>query len=126
MLKIIGLQMLMTGLVMLASGLWAGPDAALSALWGGAVCLIPNALLAVRLFYLQARGKPGLGVHAFFVGEAIKLGLTLALLGLVVRHYDALVWPAMIVAIIASLKSYLLLFLFDRNRLPSQCHPLQN
>ncbi|HRK56811.1 MAG TPA: ATP synthase subunit I, partial [Burkholderiaceae bacterium] len=71
MLKIIGLQMLMTGLVMLVSGLWAGPNAALSALLGGAVCFIPNALLAVRLLYLQARGKPSLGVHTFFLGEAV-------------------------------------------------------
>lgn len=126
MFKIVGLQILMTAVVALVSGLWAGLDAALSAVWGGAVCFIPNALLALRLCYLRTGGRPGLGVHIFFLGEAAKLVLTLALLGLVVRHHDSLVWPALIVSIVASLKSYLLVFLFDRNRFSSQCPPLQN
>ena len=126
MRKIVGLQIVMTVVLALISGLWAGLDAALSAMWGGVVCFVPNALLALRLYVLQVRGKSGLGVHTFFLGEAVKLVLTLALLGLVVRHYDALVWPALIVSIVASLKSYLLVFLFDRNRFSSSWPPLQN
>jgi ATP synthase protein I len=40
------------------------------------------------------------------VGEALKLASTVALLALVVWAYRDLVWLAMIVAIIVTLKSY--------------------
>lgn len=114
MFKIVGLQILMTSVVALCSGFIAGPAAAVSALLGGAACFVPNALLAARLAFLVRRKPQGVGVQTFFVGEFIKLGLTLALLVAFSRSYSDLVWLAMIIAIAACLKSYLLVFWLDR------------
>lgn len=114
MFKIVGLQVLMTSVVALCSGLISGQAAAVSALLGGAACFVPNALLAARLAFLVRRKPQGVGVQAFFVGEFIKLGLTLALLVVFARAYSDLVWLAMIIAIIVCLKSYLLVFWLDR------------
>jgi F0F1-type ATP synthase assembly protein I len=51
---------------------------------------------------------------AFFVGEFVKLALTFALLGAIATGYKDLVWVAMIIAVIATLKSYMLAPLLPR------------
>ncbi|MBI1835392.1 MAG: ATP synthase subunit I, partial [Burkholderiales bacterium] len=45
----------------------------------------------------------------FFIGEFIKIALTLALFGAVVMFYPGLNWLAFIAAFIVVLKSYLIL-----------------
>ena len=97
----------------LLAGAMGGQAAAVSALLGGAACFVPNALFAARLWWASRKPR-GVGALTFFVGEFVKLGLTLALLVAVVQGYDKLVWLAMIIAIIACLKSYLLMFWLDR------------
>ncbi len=113
MFKVVGLQVFVAGVVVVLAGVIGGQSAAVSALLGGGVCLIPNALFAARLRWVS-RKPQGAGVLTFLVGEFVKLGLTLALLVAVVQGYDKLVWLAMIIAIIACLKSYLLVFWLDR------------
>jgi ATP synthase protein I len=45
----------------------------------------------------------------FFIGELIKIALTIALLGAVVWLYRDLNWLALIAAFIVTLKSYIIL-----------------
>jgi ATP synthase protein I len=86
---------------------WAvgGAAAGWSALAGGAACVVPNGLFALRLA-AAARRPQGASVATFFVGEFVKVASTVALLALLVWAYRDLVWLAMIVAVIVTLKSY--------------------
>jgi ATP synthase protein I len=47
-------------------------------------------------------------VGEFFVGEFIKIGSTIALLALIAWLWKDVVWLALIVSVIAALKSYLI------------------
>lgn len=115
MFRIVALQVLTTAVVSLASGLIGGPHAAISALLGGAACFIPNGLFALKLAAAarrpqgsdQAMSQAGV----FLVGEFVKVVATIALLALIVASYRNLVWLALIVSIIAVLKSYVLALL---------------
>lgn len=92
-----------------------GMHAAFSALLGGLACLVPNAWFAWRLS-IESRRPGGATMQGFFVGEFTKLAITVALLLTVGKLVHDLNWLAFIVGFIASLKSYLLMFLFDRVR----------
>lgn len=94
-------------LVTLIAWVLGGAAAAWSALLGGAACMVPNGLFALRLA-AAARRPRGTSVATFFVGEFLKVASTVALLALIVWTYRDLVWLAMIAAVIATLKSYLI------------------
>jgi ATP synthase protein I len=106
MFRLVGLQVLTTVVVALLAWPIGGAAAAVSALLGGAACVIPNGLFAWRLA-LAGRRPQGAGAGTFFVGEFVKIGSTVALLALIAWAYRDVVWLALIVAIIAVLKSYL-------------------
>ncbi|HEU0204798.1 MAG TPA: ATP synthase subunit I [Burkholderiaceae bacterium] len=106
MFRIVGLQVLATLVVALIAWPVAGKAAAISALLGGAACFVPNGLFALRLA-LAARRPQGASIATFFVGEFVKLGTTIGALVLIVWAYPDLVWPALIIAVIVALKSYL-------------------
>lgn len=110
MFRIVLLQVLMTVIVSLASGLIGGAHAAVSALLGGAACFIPNGLFALKLA-AAARRPQGTDAAVFLVGEFVKVVATIALLALIVASYRDLVWLALLVSIIAVLKSYVLALL---------------
>jgi ATP synthase protein I len=105
MFRVVLLQGIAALLVVLVAGAVAGQAAALSALAGGLACVVPNGLFALRLA-AAARRPQGTSVATFFVGEVLKVASTVALLALVVWGYRDLVWLAMIVAVIVTLKSY--------------------
>ena len=110
MFRVVFLQSLATVVVSLVAGLLAGSHAAISALLGGAACVIPNGLFALKLT-AAARRPQGSSPAVFLAGEFVKIVATLGLLALVVAIYKDLVWPALIVSIIVVLKSYLLALL---------------
>jgi ATP synthase protein I len=116
MFRIVILQILATLVVAAAAWLLGGAmganasSAALSALLGGAACFVPNGLFALRLT-LAARRVQGADAGTFFVGEFVKLGSTIALLALIAWAYKDVVWLAVIIAIIAALKSYMVALL---------------
>ena len=111
MFRIVGLQILATLIVALVAWPLGGANAAVSALLGGAACVVPNALFALRLA-IAARRPQGTDMAVFFVGEFVKIGSTIALLALIAWAWKDVVWLAMIVAVIAALKSYLIALLF--------------
>lgn len=105
MFRVVLLQGIAALLVALVAGLAAGTAAAWSALLGGAACVLPNGLFALRLAAAATRPQ-GPSVATFFVGEFLKVSSTVALLALIVWAYRDLVWLALITAVIVTLKSY--------------------
>ena len=86
---------------------WAvfGPEAGpygWSALFGGAVCCVPSAFFAFRLWLARDRASIG----GLVVGEAIKVMATVALFVLVVVLYRDLRWVPMLVTFLLALKTY--------------------
>jgi len=110
MFRIVLLQILTTAVVSLLSALIGGAPAAISALLGGAACFIPNGLFALKLA-AAARRPRGTDAAVFLIGEFVKVVATVVLLALIVATYKNLVWLAMLVSIIAVLKSYVLALL---------------
>jgi ATP synthase protein I len=108
MLQIILLQFATTAMTGLIAGLLGGVPALLSALLGGLCCVVPNALFALRLF-ASAQKVGGANPMTFFIGEFIKIALTVALLGLTAWLYRDLNWLALIVGFVVALKSYIIL-----------------
>ncbi|WP_231934860.1 ATP synthase subunit I [Bordetella bronchialis] len=102
--------------VLATVGAWviAGTSAGLSALVGAGAYLVPNTLFALRL--LLDSNRPGrTNPFTFFLGEAFKLAATVLLLWLAVRlGGDAIVWPAMLIGLICTLKGYVLLLMFGK------------
>nr|WP_256988683.1 ATP synthase subunit I [Bordetella genomosp. 8] len=92
----------------------AGTAAGISALVGAGAYLVPNTLFALRL--LLDTHRPGqTNPFTFFLGEAFKLVATVLLLWLAVRlGGDRIVWPAMLVGLICTLKGYVLLLMFGK------------
>lgn len=108
MQQIILLQLAASVLAGLIAGLLGGVPAMISAALGGMCCVLPNTLFALRLF--AAANKPGGANPAtFFVGELIKITLTVALLGATAWLYPDLNWLALIAGFVVALKSYIIL-----------------
>ena len=108
MLRVVLLQLASTVIVSGIAGLLGGVHALLSALLGGLCCVVPNGLFALRLF--ATTRKPGAAnPMTFFIGEFVKIALTIALLGAVAWLYRDLNWLALIAAFIVALKSYIFL-----------------
>jgi len=108
MLRIVLLQFAAAVLVGIVAGLMAGKHALFSALLGGVCCVMPNALFALRLF-VNAQKPGGASPMTFFIGEFVKIALTIALLAAVALLYRDLNWLALIAAFIVALKSYLII-----------------
>jgi ATP synthase protein I len=108
MLRLVSLQLIATAVVGVLAALLGGWAAMFSAVLGGICCVVPNAIMAVRLF--AATQKPGGANPAtFFIWEFIKLALTVALLWLTVSLYHELNWLALLAGFIVALKSYIFL-----------------
>jgi len=92
----------------LIAGLIGGWAAMFSAVLGGLCCVVPNAVMAVRLV-AGARKPGGANPATFFIWEFVKIALTLALLVIITRVYHDLNWPALLGGFIVALKSYIIL-----------------
>jgi len=102
--RVVGWQVAVALLLALVWGALRGADAAVSALAGGAVCFVPAGLFAMRLARAQSR-QDGY-VFAFFVGEGIKVLLSIVLFGAVALWFNGADWLALIVSYIAVLQVY--------------------
>ena len=97
-----------------AAGIW-GWGAARSLLLGGAAVALPNAALALWLT-LRRMQAGTLGVVAVLLGELLKLGLTIALLVMLVAQWQSqIVWIALVTGVIVALKAQWLALWFTRN-----------
>jgi ATP synthase protein I len=108
MLRLVFLQLAVTIVASCVAGLIGGTPALVSALLGGMCCVVPNGLFAMRLI-ANAHSAGGSDPMSFFIGEFIKIALTVMLLGAVAWLYHDLNWLALIAAFIVALKSYIIL-----------------
>ncbi|KHK55401.1 ATP synthase [Ralstonia sp. A12] len=84
------------------TGAASAGQAALSALLGGGVCVVPSAWFAMRL----STAKGFESIARLVVGEAIKVLGTVALLVVVVVVFKGLHWPPLLITLILALKMY--------------------
>jgi ATP synthase protein I len=108
MLRIVSLQFMATVVAGVVAALLGGRAAMFSAVLGGLCCVVPNALFALRLF-ANAHRLGQANPMTFFIGEFIKIALTVALLGAIAWLYRDLNWLALIGGFIVALKSYIIL-----------------
>lgn len=106
-----GLALLIVSfLALVFAGLWAG----LSVFAGGMTYLIPTSMFVLHLV-LKLLSKRDATAVTFFVGEAIKIGVAMVLMYLVVKVFGSnLVWPAFFVGLLVVLKAYVLLLVFKK------------
>ena len=108
MLRLVSLQLMATVAAGVLAGLLGGWAAMLSAVLGGICCVVPNGIMAFRLF-ASSQKKGGANPATFFIWEFVKIALTLALLFITARLYHDLNWLALLGGFIVALKSYLIL-----------------
>ena len=112
--QIIMSQFAILVVVTLLAGLIGGFDSLWSAFAGGMVYLIPSALI-VMLMIMRLYAVDNASVASFFIGEAVKIGGSIVLMGLLVKFAgDAIVWPALLIGLVAVLKAYVLLIIFKK------------
>jgi ATP synthase protein I len=109
--RALGVQVAIAASAGVVFALFGGRNAALSALLGGAVCVIPSAIFAWRLHAASRRGVAAFGA-AFLVGELVKLALSVVLFAVVLGWYRDVHHAALVVGFIATLQGYLLALLF--------------
>jgi F0F1-type ATP synthase assembly protein I len=113
--KTIALQWVV--ILLLAGVAWAafGAGSAKSLLVGGGAVALPNALLAAWLTARLYRVGT-VGIVSMLAGELLKLGMTIALLVIVVVALKPqMAWLALIVGVVAALKAQWLAVWFTRN-----------
>jgi ATP synthase protein I len=76
--------------------------AALSAFLGGAVAWLPGALFAARMRYANGARS----ASAWVVGEAMKIGLTIAMFVAVALIFPKVDWVALLITYLIALKTY--------------------
>jgi ATP synthase protein I len=104
--RAVGLQVLIALAMAVVWGAFKNPNAGVSALLGGAVCFIPSALFAWRLKSSAKRGVAAFGA-TFFVGEIVKVGLSVLLFAVVLLGYREVDHAALVVSFIVTLQAYL-------------------
>lgn len=108
MARIVLLQLATAFIVALVALFLSGFSSAVSALFGGLCCALPNAVFALRL-NIDAKKAGGANPMTFFFGEFTKIALTIALIAAVGTLYHDVNWLAFLVAFIVVLKSYFIL-----------------
>lgn len=88
------------------------PIAAVSALYGGAVAVLPNALMARGVIGRRA----GRSVGGLLFWEILKMGLAGAMLVLAPVWIRPLNWPAMLVSLVLCMKVFGVVLLLQRHR----------
>lgn len=93
--RLVGLQALIV--VIMALG-WriSGPTAALSALLGGAACVLPSFFFARYLFSTTSARAAKRIIKAFFLGELVKLALSAVLLVVVLLFIPVSLVPLLV------------------------------
>lgn len=107
----VGLQIATVTILALAAGLAVDWDSARYLALGGAVAIVPNGLFALRLALHRGRSPESYPV-VFFLGEFLKVGMTIGLFGLIIRYGEDVRWLAVLIGFIAALKATVLAFAF--------------
>jgi ATP synthase protein I len=85
--------------VMAGAAYFAGMHGAISAGLGGVVCFFPSLLFALYLRYVSLH-RGSFVPAKLFLGELLKVGLSIGALFLTVKLYDEVQWIALLVGMI--------------------------
>ena len=102
--KVVAAQMVLSLGATLVWWLFYKPPgaAALSAFLGGAICWVPGALFAARLRTLSGAET----VMSWMIGEALKMGTTIAMFVAIAFWYHDIRWVPLLVTYLIALKTY--------------------
>ena len=100
----------LTGLL---TGEWS---AALSALYGAAVVVVPAMLMARGMTSRFSSASPGTSAVSFMLWEMTKIAVSVVMLTLAPKLVQPLSWPALLVALVVCIKVYWLALLWRRGR----------
>lgn len=100
----VGLQVATVVALALVAGLAFDWNSARFLALGGSAAIIPNSLFALRLASHRGRSPESYPV-VFFLGEFVKIGLTIALLVGVARSFESVRWLPLLIGLIAALKA---------------------
>jgi len=102
--KVVAAQMVLSLVATLVWWLFYKPPgaAALSAFLGGAICWVPGALFAARLRTLSGAET----VMSWVLGEALKMGATIAMFVAIAFWYHDVRWVPLLVTYLVALKTY--------------------
>lgn len=114
MMRVSLAQLVLVAIVTVIFAIFVGQDAAYSALIGGLAYAIPSGLLALYLVLMHQKSTIRPNPYRILIGEFLKIFMVLLILGLTVKYYENLYWPALIISIIVVANSYFIV-LFKRN-----------
>ena len=117
----VGLQVATVAVLALIAGLFFDWSSAGFLVLGGLAAIIPNSLFALRLAIHRERSAESYPV-VFFLGEFAKIGLTVALMALIVRLVESLNWLPLLIGLIAALKAPLFALAIVREPQGSTSH----
>ncbi|MCC8402135.1 ATP synthase subunit I [Paraburkholderia sp. MMS20-SJTN17] len=102
--RVVAAQMVLSLVATLLWWLFYRPPgaAALSAFLGGAICWVPGALFAARL---KTQGGTET-VMSWMIGEALKMGTTIAMFVAIAFWYHDVRWIPLLVTYLVALKTY--------------------
>ena len=106
---VLGWQVAATTALTLAGGLLAGVDGAMSAALGGAVSIAAGWVSAVVAARGKAQSAGGVLISAL-TAEAVKIGLIVLLLWLVLALYDNVVAPVLIGSFVITILVFTMAF----------------
>ncbi len=94
--RLAGWQVLLTGIVAAGAFWLGGLSAAVSALAGGSIGIVAGLYQALRMFRVNAGADPAGFMRGVYVGEAVKIVLTVALMIAAIRVLSVEMLPFMI------------------------------
>ncbi|NKB36621.1 MAG: F0F1 ATP synthase subunit I [Gammaproteobacteria bacterium] len=101
--KVLSVIAVMTAAVSIILLIMNGPIAAYSAALGGLACLLPNLLFARFAFRYSASESVGLVMRWFYIGEAVKIIVTILIFALSIIWVKELNFAAMFLTYIVAL-----------------------
>lgn len=94
--RIAAWQIVITGLVAAIAGWVGGSEFAVSASIGGSIGIVAGLYQALRMFRVDASKDPDRFLRSVYVGEAIKILLTVALMVAAIRALNVAMLPFMV------------------------------
>ena len=105
--RVLAVQAVVGAVVALLAGLvTCRPGAGWSALYGGAVVVIPGALMARGMTSRLTSASAGTSAVSFLLWEMVKIGVSVVMLMLAPKVVQDLSWPALLVAMVLCMKVY--------------------
>ena len=111
--RVIAVQMAAGAVCVLVAGLMGGQRAGVSALYGAAAVVLPQAVLA-RGLTRGANGGPVAAAFGFMVWELAKIGLAVAMLVAFAKVVAQPSWPALLATMVVCMKTSWLALLWQR------------